>query len=187
MGGVMVIWSLAILHTCLVHVSGLMVMDESTCHEVEEEECGVCHTVYMQECDMLMVPEMMPTKVQMCKNVTRYEDKCVMKMSHKMVEEKRPICHLEVMNSTGSESSKKQIMKCKLGMKKMKKYFPEKKCTKVAAGVREKCVDMVKLQEEKHEVKKCSFHPKTVCRPVTDMKCKTVKKKMCNYIDNNHV
>merc|ERR1711955_174680 len=101
----------------------------------------------MQECDMVMVPEMMPTKVQMCKNVTRYEDK--------------------------------SIMKCKLGMKKMKKYFPEKKCTKVAAGVREKCVDMVKLQEEKHEVKKCSFHPKTVCRPVTDMKCKTVKKKMC--------
>ena len=35
------------------------------------EECGVCHTVYMQECDMVMVPEMMPTKVQMCKNVTR--------------------------------------------------------------------------------------------------------------------
>merc|ERR1712025_478862 len=98
---------------------------------------------------MVMVPEMMPTKVQMCKNVTRYEDKC--------------------------------------GMKKMKKYYPEKKCRKVAAGLKEKCVDMVKLQEEKHEVKKCSFHPKTVCRPVSDMKCKTVKKKMCNYIDNNHV
>merc|ERR1719394_872389 len=78
MGGVMVIWTLALV-TCS-HVSGLMDMDESTCHEVEEEECGVCHTVYMQECDMVMVPEMMPTKVQMCKNVTRYEDKCVMKM-----------------------------------------------------------------------------------------------------------
>ena len=69
MGGVMVIWTLALV-TCS-HVSGLMVMDESTCHEVEEEEGGVCHTVYMQECDMVMVPEMMPTKVQMCKNVTR--------------------------------------------------------------------------------------------------------------------
>ena len=69
MGGVMVIWTLALV-TCS-HVSGLMVMDESTCHDVEEEECGVCHTVYMQECDMVMVPEMMPTKVQMCKNVTR--------------------------------------------------------------------------------------------------------------------
>ena len=69
MGGVMVIWTLALV-TCS-RVSGLMVMDESTCHEVEEEECGVCHTVYMQECDMVMVPEMMPTKVQMCKNVTR--------------------------------------------------------------------------------------------------------------------
>merc|ERR1712012_788846 len=30
---------------------------------------------------MVMVPEMMSTKVQMCKNVTRYEDKGVMKMS----------------------------------------------------------------------------------------------------------
>ena len=69
MGGVMVIWTLALVTWS--HVSGLMVMDESTCHEVEEEECGVCHTVYMQECDMVMVPEMMPTKVQMCKNVTR--------------------------------------------------------------------------------------------------------------------
>ena len=65
----MVIWTLALV-TCS-HVSGLMVMDESTCHEVEEEECGMCHTVYMEECAMTMVPEMMPVKVEMCKNVTR--------------------------------------------------------------------------------------------------------------------
>ena len=108
-----------------------------------------------------------------------------MKMKEKMVEEKRPICHLEIMDKTAAKS--KQIMKCKLGMKKMKKYYPEKKCRKVAMGVDKKCFEMVKLQKEVHEVKKCSFHPKTICLPVVKMKCKTVKKKMCNYVDSNQV
>ena len=52
-------------------VQGLMVMDETSCHDVEEAECGVCHTLYMEECKMEMVPEMMPKKVSMCRNVTR--------------------------------------------------------------------------------------------------------------------
>lgn len=108
-----------------------------------------------------------------------------MKMKEKMVEEKRPICHLEIMDKAAAKS--KQIMKCKLGMKKMKKYYPEKKCKKVAMGVDKKCFNMVKLQKEVHEVKKCSFHPKTICLPVVQMKCKTVKKKMCNYVDSNQV
>ena len=52
-------------------VQGLMVMDEPSCQDVEEAECGVCHTLYMEECSMEMVPEMMPKKVSMCRNVTR--------------------------------------------------------------------------------------------------------------------
>jgi len=186
MEGVIRMLTLLILCTNMLNsVVGLMVMDETSCHEIEEEECGLCHTVYMEECNMVMEMEMMPKKVSMCKNVTRFEDKCVMKMKHKMVEEKRPICNLEILNNTSTNYQKKQIMKCKLGMKKMKKYYPEKDCTKVAVGLDKKCFDMVKLQEEKHEVKKCSFHPKTVCRPSEEMKCKRVKKKMCNYIDSN--
>ena len=55
----------------MTRITGVMVMDEESCHEVEEEECGMCHTVYMEECAMTMVPEMMPVKVEMCKNVTR--------------------------------------------------------------------------------------------------------------------
>ena len=60
------------LFHCLLfqHVSSLMVMDETSCVEVEEEECGICHTIYMEECEMKMVEEMMPVKVSMCKNVT---------------------------------------------------------------------------------------------------------------------
>merc|ERR1711971_1459122 len=112
---------------------------------------------------MEMVAEMMPKKVSMCRNVTRYEEKCLTKMSYKMVEEKRPICKLE----------------------KIKKKFPKSECRKVAAGQQEECVDMVKLQEEQHEVKKCSFQPKTICRPVEGVGCRMVRKKMCNYIDSN--
>ena len=39
--------------------------------KVEKEECGMCHTVYMEECAMVKEDEMMPKKVEMCKNVTR--------------------------------------------------------------------------------------------------------------------
>ena len=83
-----------------------------------------------------------PLKVKLC---SRYEEKCLTKMSYKMVEEKRPICKLEIMKSAKSE--RKKVMKCKLGMKKMKKKFPKSECRKVAAGQQEECVDMVKLQE----------------------------------------
>lgn len=115
----------------------------------------------------------------------RYEEKCETIMRERMVEEKRPICKLEVMKS-GKAGSKK-VMRCKLGMKRMKKKYPKLDCKKVAAGQEEKCVDMVKLQEENHEVKKCSFHPKTVCHPAEGRGCRMVKKKMCNYIDSNKV
>merc|ERR1719394_1608411 len=122
MEGVIRMLTLLILCTNMLNsVVGLMVMDETSCHEID-----------MEECNMVMEMEMMPKKVSMCKNVTRFEDKCVMKMKHKMVEEKRPICNLEILNNTSTNYQKKQIMKCKLGMKKMKKYFPEKDCTKVA-------------------------------------------------------
>jgi hypothetical protein len=53
------------------YVVSIMVMDESSCVEVEEEECGFCHTIYMEECNMKMVEEMMPVKVNVCRNVTR--------------------------------------------------------------------------------------------------------------------
>merc|ERR550539_1386584 len=108
-----------------------MVMDEPSCHDVEEAECGVCHTLYIEDCKM----EMMAKKVSMCRNVTRYEEKCLTKMSYKMVEEKRPICKLEIMKSKNSE--RKKVMKCKLGMKKMKKKLPKFECRKVAAGQEE--------------------------------------------------
>ena len=53
-------------------VVGLMVMDKDSCHRVEEQNCGLCHTIYIQQCGLKMVEEMLPTKVNICRNVTRY-------------------------------------------------------------------------------------------------------------------
>merc|ERR1712128_69036 len=75
-----------------VHVNSFMVMDEQSCVEMEQEECGIYHTIYMEECRMKMMEEMMPIKVYMCRNVPRYETKCQVVMEYRMVEEKRPIC-----------------------------------------------------------------------------------------------
>ena len=54
-----------------VHVNSFMVMDEQSCVEMELEVCGICHTIYMEECRMKMMEKMMPTKVSMCRNVPR--------------------------------------------------------------------------------------------------------------------
>ena len=56
----------------------------------------------------------------------RYENKCQKVMEHKMVEEKRPICKVEIManDQTKCKNSKaekcKKVMKCSLAMKMMK-------------------------------------------------------------------
>merc|ERR1740128_573414 len=94
-----------VLLLCVVsqQVSSVMIMDEASCAEMEQEECGICHTVYMEECKMKMMEEMMPTKVSMCRNVTRYESKCQAVMEHNMVEEKRPICKVEMMTKDHTE------------------------------------------------------------------------------------
>eukprot|EP00092_Neocalanus_flemingeri_P063604 GFUD01077001.1.p1 GENE.GFUD01077001.1~~GFUD01077001.1.p1 ORF type:complete len:197 (-),score=68.35 GFUD01077001.1:173-763(-) len=177
-------------------VLSLMVMDEESCQEVEEKECGICHTIYMEECRMKMMEEMMPNKVSVCNNVTRYENYCTMEMNYREVEEEQPICEVKMMNKdhsacqekldSGLESSGdncKQVMKCKIGMKKMKKSYPTTVCEDIASGQEEMCVDKVKLKKEKHEEKYCSFHPKTVCQQEEGKECRMVKKKMCNYMD----
>merc|ERR1711970_808059 len=176
----------------LQNTKSFMVMDETSCIDMVQEECGICHTVYMRECKMKMVEEMMPTKVSMCKNVTRYENKCQKVMEHKMVEEKRPICKVEMMANDHTKCKQhskaekcKKVMKCSLGMKMMKKSYQSNVCEKVAIGEEEKCVDMVKLKKEMHNAKHCLFHPKTICKKTDGMECKRVAKKMCDYIEHN--
>jgi len=196
----MALFTMSNLVTWLVMISaGLvmsrMVMDESSCEEVEEQECGLCHTVYMEECAMEMVEEMRPAMVKSCKNVTKYEEKCKTVMEDQEIEEKKPVCKVKMMNKDHKacvlEKDKKackRVMKCQLITKMVKKKMPNTKCEKVAmAEKEEKCFDMVKLKKEKHEKKSCSFHPKTVCHDSEGRECRTVKKKMCNYIDSNQL
>merc|ERR1712106_380240 len=104
---IMMIGTFVLLCFAGVLVNSFMVMDEQSCVEMEQEECGICHTIYIEECKMKMMEEMMPTKVSMCRNVTRYETKCQVVMEHKMVEEKRPICKVEMMTKAhpGCESN----------------------------------------------------------------------------------
>ena len=115
-----------------------------------------------------------------------------------MVAEEHPICKIEMVNKhhtpcqdISQEKVKNKdpcrpVLKCKLGMKKMKKQYPRTECEEVAIGEEEKCVDMVKLKKEKHEAKFCSFHPKTVCKPSEGRTCKMVKRKMCDYRDSEY-
>ena len=91
-----IMWPRLALILLLVHLSSSkMVMDETSCHEVEEEECGLCHTVYMEECSMKEVEEMRPAKKRMC----RPRQDCKMKMVVEEVEESRPVCSVKAMDS----------------------------------------------------------------------------------------
>ena len=46
------------------HVVGQVedVCDEEECVEVEEEECGLCHSIFMRECDIKMEYTYTPVK-----------------------------------------------------------------------------------------------------------------------------
>ena len=132
-------------------------------------------------------------------NISRYESKCKTVVGEAMVEEEHLICKIELVNKKhlscqdiSQEKVKNKdpcrpVLKCKLGMKKMKKQYPRTECEEVAIGEEEKCVDMVKLKKEKHEAKFCSFHPKTVCKPSEGRTCKMVKREMCEYRESQHL
>jgi len=174
-----------------------MIMDQTSCQEVEGEECGVCHTVYMPECEMKMVEEMMPRIVNMCKNMTKYEERCNTTMETKEVEERTPECKLELMDQhhkiCSYESDQvgcKKVMRCHLTTQMKKKQIPNTICENVAMEDKEeRCFDMIQLKKEMHEKKSCTFHPKTICHDSDGRECKKVRKIMCNYIeiDTNHL
>merc|ERR1711862_1038844 len=142
-------------------------MDETSCQEVEEEEGGLCHTVYMEECKMKEVEEMTPAKVQVCMESVKEEMECSMVEEMKEVEEVRPICDVKNMDkahrpcSSEDKTKCKKVMDCKPGKKMVKRPFQKKKCVRK----KNECFDVVKLEKQMQERKSCSFHPKTVCHP----------------------
>merc|ERR1719483_313286 len=77
-----------------------------------------------------MVEEMMPAKVQVCKNVTRYFHNCSTEMTYTEVEEEWPLCKVEMMNRNHTSCQEeeesgldslgetcKKVMKCQIGRK----------------------------------------------------------------------
>jgi hypothetical protein len=90
-------------------------------------------------------------------NISRYVSKCKTVIGETMVEEEHPICKIRMVNKkhlycqeisqdkVKNKDPCRPVMRCKLGMKKMKKQYPRTECEEVAIGEEEKCVDMVKF------------------------------------------
>ena len=161
-----------------------MVMDEPSCREVEEEDCGLCHTVYMEECAMKEVEEMLPLRVEVCRR-----EECRMEKVMKEEEVVVPVCSVKSMDREHQvcregEGGCFRMMDCSMERKVVEREREEKVCDQ--AG-RQKCYTVVKLQKQMKERKACSFHPKTVCQPAGGKRCRKVSKKMCNYTDTNQL
>ncbi len=97
-----------------------MLRDSSSCHQVEEEECGLCHTVYMEEGSGRPVEELRPTKVRMCRPA---DEECAMEPVASEVEEMRPVCSLKP-----TDGEDRNVVQCSM----------EKKMHLRTSGVRER-------------------------------------------------
>merc|ERR1719295_1207362 len=77
------------------------------CIQVSEEECGVCHSMYMRECNIRMEYTYTPVKVRECKEqlcsklgytrkcTTKYYSHCTTKLVYREMEEDYPACAVE--------------------------------------------------------------------------------------------
>ena len=96
-------------------------------------------------------------------------------MKSKYVKKRRPICRIELLGSdTGYKDIEQnqaepaqKLLKCKIGLKKMKIKVPVKICKTVPREL-EKCVKTIKIVKEKQKKKVCSYHPKEICHKKKD-------------------
>jgi len=87
-------------------------MVSQVCREEEEIECGVCHTMFMKECNINMELRNKPVKVNMCTSVpadndckngyrrscrTKYESVCGTRWEVEEMEEDRPVCGVHMV------------------------------------------------------------------------------------------
>jgi len=173
---------------------GEMVLDSSSCSLVTEEECGLCHTLYMEHCITTMLEERRPRETITCREEPRFEEKCHTIMENRELEDTKPVCELKTMNQeqkscilTKDKKACWKVMKCKLLTKMIKKQFPRKDCKIVETEEKvKKCYKTVKMFVEKVPRKQCSFQPKTMCHDSEGSKCRMVKKMMCNYVDSEN-
>jgi len=132
-----------------------MLLQSQLCKEVEEEECGLCHDMFMKECHINMEPRNRPVKMRVCQEVKadvtdcrdgyrrecrkRYSTECGTTWKYRDMEEDRPVCGVEMVGRcTGDaeDDSEKTctevpVMKCKIVRTKVQKRLPETSCRRV--------------------------------------------------------
>merc|ERR1719430_225679 len=115
--------------------------------------------------------EMRPTKVEVCRNVTKKDDKCKLVLDIVEVEELAPLC----------KADEGKRLRCKLS--RMKRRRPRKitRCSPPSVDSME-CYTTVQLEAVTRRVEDCAFHPKTICQEAQDMDCRMVTKMICSYV-----
>jgi len=172
------------------------------CVYVEEEECGVCHSMYMPECTMKMEYKFMPIMVEECRDTdctdegyrvkcsVEYFSECFTNMVVQDTMEDHPVCGVQEEEMChGSDCKMMKVMKCKMEKKKTRKEIPETACetfpTKVCKKEkcqRKKCYERVMMSRETQPKEHCEFKEKRVCHKTENSTCRTVKRKKCKKI-----
>jgi len=175
------------------------------CEEVEEcsvteaEECGVCHSVYMRECNIDMEYTYTPVKVKECKEdpdcegeykrtcYTKYYTECSTKMVYQDMVEDHPVCSVTKKDRCTSSGCKKvPVMSCKIEKKTSRKSKPETSCERVPTQIcrKDKCAPMscyerVVVKKEMVPKETCAYKEKRICQETEDARCRTVTRKQC--------
>jgi len=175
------------------------------CEEVEEcsvteaEECGVCHSVYMRECNIDMEYTYTPVKVKECKEdpgcegeykrtcYTKYYTECSTKMVYQDMVEDHPVCSVTKKDRCTSSGCKKvPVMSCKIEKKTSRKSKPETSCERVPTQIcrKDKCAPMscyerVVVKKEMVPKETCDYKEKRICQETEDARCRTVTRKQC--------
>jgi len=184
-------------------------VDVRVCREEESEECGICHNVYYKECQIRMETVHMPAKKKVCRAgkarkdcrdgyrrecVRQYSTECDTRWEYKEVEEKRPVCAINMVERCDEESGCSEVpaLKCKLEKTKVKKKLPETVCHRQPRSFCKKrkckpekvCYYKITMITEQIPREKCEYYPKRVCQKSTYQGpgggCRTVKKQVCS-------
>lgn len=170
-----------------------------TCTLTEVEECGVCHSVYMRECNIDMQFYYTPVKVKECTEdpeceggykrscYTKYFSECSTKFVYKDMEEDHPVCSVTKQDRcTSSGCRKVPVMSCKIQKKTSRKSKPVTSCERIPRQVCSKdkcspvsCYERVVMNKEMVPKETCQYKEKRICQETDEVGCRTVTKREC--------
>lgn len=178
---------------------------EEECAEVEEEECGACHSIYMRECNIKMQYTYTPVKVRECsaslcgklgykrKCYTKYYSRCGTKMVYREMTEDHPVCGVKKQTRCTDKGCKEvPVMRCEIEKRTVRKAKPETSCTRVPSQVcrkekcaPERCFERVKMTREMTPKEDCQYKEKRVCQQTDKPDCRTVTRRHCTPVHVN--